>query len=383
MAVVAFIANVFLAKVLPKVVFGKLGFAIIIAPFLAVMSLVGQNVWLLRLIAVSENTIRWKHLATKAALRSSGITAVLVLIVFVWAEYSVPELALVVVIGVAHMVTYLVASCLRGAGRDILGLVLVRLIPLFLLVIACICYLTGYNTSLFVLSLLAFGHVVECIIAVFLIFAAKDGEIEPQLARGTSSGAIYFYNMSTFALLQSYRFVCKIIYGFEGYAVYHAAKIIVRPIQLVLEMMDYYSLPRLATAPYMQKVRQLIYESLIIAAMFGIGYGLGGNAAFKYLFGDEFASQTGLVLSLAVLELLALVQLPLANLVQAIGSNRQLTATGFVGIMTLVVAWCAYALMSAVRSTPMAVLPICVGVAYVIRAVVVWKGWASGAKREQ
>jgi len=175
------------------------------------------------LIRSNDTRIRWKPLAIRILLKSSGVIIVSFIIVFLLLGYSVSDLALILIIGLAQSVAYLLASCLRGLNKDILGLISLRLMPLFLMGIAFLCYSSGNNSLTFVLSLLALGHVLQCIFAFIIVCNIEDGHVVPDLTSQVRHGPIFFYNMSTHLFLQSDRLICQIVFGFEGYAIYHAA----------------------------------------------------------------------------------------------------------------------------------------------------------------
>ncbi len=137
--------------------------------------------------------------------------------------------------------------------------------------------------------------------------------------------------------------------------------------------MDYYSLPRLVAPPYIKTLRRIINECILIAIFLGLAYLIWGNTLFVYFFGNKFGSYPFLILSLAFLELTALIQVPFANLVQASGDKQQLITTGSVGIAALLVVWLLYAFISRVSTVPMEVLPLCVIVAYICRVFFIMK----------
>ncbi|MHA1386681.1 MAG: lipopolysaccharide biosynthesis protein [Candidatus Helarchaeota archaeon] len=371
MSFIAFIANVILAKMLPIKVFGKLGFIIMIAPLLSVVSLRGQNIWLLRLIAKNKNEIKWKHLATNIIYKSLGVGVIIFSIVFLISGYSFKELSIIMVIGITQIVVFLVSSCLRAINRDIEGLLLLRIIPLFLLAIAGVVYLSGRTSSIFVIGLLAVGYCMQCFFALNIFINAKEGEFLPRLEDQPTRSSIFPYNLSTLLLLQSDRFICNIGYGFDQYAIYHASKLIMRPIQLITETMDYYTLPRLATSIFKEKLKKYLYETLIIALILGVVYFLWGNSIFKYLFSGKFGNQKLLILSLTVLELIILIQIPLSNYLQANGKKKQLWKLGIFGIGSIIFVWIVFLVINKFVGLPLAFVPIGFGCVFAARAILI------------
>jgi O-antigen/teichoic acid export membrane protein len=158
------------------------------------------------------------------------------------------------------------------------------------------------------------------------------------------------------------------LYGFDQYAIYHATKMLARPIQLITETMDYYTLPRLAIRPAKTKMKKYINESLFVAGILGALYILWGNSIFRTIYAGKFGTQKSLLLLLALLELIILIQTPLANCLQAAGENKQLWKIGITSIIFIISIWCIYAVINRFVGLPMALLPIGVGVVFIARA---------------
>lgn len=115
MSLAALLANILLARILPLATYGKIGFVLMIAPLLAVASMLGQDILMLRLCAGMPGVIRWKPSAFKVMLKSAGILIVVFVVVFVYAGYSIRELIPINILGLAYMVTYLLGFLLQRA----------------------------------------------------------------------------------------------------------------------------------------------------------------------------------------------------------------------------------------------------------------------------
>ncbi|MHA1301612.1 MAG: hypothetical protein ACTSO9_19500 [Candidatus Helarchaeota archaeon] len=191
----------------------------------------------------------------------------------------------------------------------------------------------------------------------------------PSFADQATGSSIFSHNLSTLILLQSDRFVCNLIYGFNQYATYHATRLLMRPIQLVTETMDYYTLPRLATPPKKSKLKKYIHESLFVAAFLGAAYFLWGNSLFKLLFAGKFGAQKHLLFLLTVLELIILTQIPLANYLQVNGRKKLLWRTGIFSIISIIFVWFVYLTINKFTKLPLAFMPLGVGCVFVARAI--------------
>jgi O-antigen/teichoic acid export membrane protein len=377
MSLAALLANIVLARILPLATYGKIGFVLMIAPLLAVASMLGQDVFMLRLCAGGQGMIRWKPSACKVMFKSAGVLIIVIVSVFVSAGYSIWELIPISILGLACMVTCLLAFCFRGLQRDIIGLVLVRLVPLFLLGIASICYFTGRNSPLFILTLLAVGYLAQLALALAVFFSMKDGNVEPDSGGRVSAKAIFFYNIGSFMLLQGDRFLCKSLYGFEMYGIYHASKLIVRPIELVVETIAFYSLPRLAQPPFYDKVQSLFKECLTVAGSLAVAYFVFGKFFFRLLLGNNFHPDGSLIFGITLLALVILVQVPFANFIQAGGRKKQLIATGGFSIACISVVSLALWTTSRFVGLPLIILPLGLALIYILRMVFIWKRWGN------
>jgi O-antigen/teichoic acid export membrane protein len=252
---------------------------------------------------------------------------------------------------------------------------LVRSVPLSLLGIASVCYFTSHNSPLFILALLAMGYLVQLTLALAVLFFVKDGNVEPSSEAGVSAKAIFFYNIGSFILLQGDRFICKSLYGFEMYGVYHASKLIVRPIELVVDTIAFYSLPRLAQPPFYDKVRSLLKECLTAAGFLAAVYLVFGKFFFRLLLGNNFQPSASLIFGITLMALVFLVQVPFANLIQAGGREKQLIATGGFSIACIGVVSLSLGAISRFVGLPLAILPLCLGLTYILRMAFIWKCW--------
>lgn len=375
MSLVALLANILLARILPLATYGKIGFVLMIAPLLAVASMLGQDISMLRLCASGQGMIRWKASAFKVMLESAGILIIVIVLVFVYAGYSIWELIPITILGFAYMVTYLLAFCLRGLQLDVIGLMLNRLVPISLLCIAGIVYFTGYNSPFFILTLLALGYLVQLTLALAFFFSLKDGNIEPGSGMVVSGKAIFLYNIGSFILLQGDRFLCKSLYGFEMYGVYHASKLIVRPIELVVDTIAFYSLPRLAQPPFYDKVRSLVKECLTAAGVLAVAYFVFGKFFFRLLLGTSVPPNGSLMFGITLLALVFLVQVPFANFIQAGGREKQLSATGGFSIACISVLSLSLGATSRFWGLPLAILPLGLALMYILRMAFIWNCW--------